>query len=105
MTALISPFAPGFTDEAAGDLAAVLRILGDPVRLRILSLLKASGSMTVLELTAALPITQPTVSSHLRILREAGLITSRKEGRFLFSSLDRNGMRRVAQLIHPGGAW
>ena len=62
------------------------KALGDETRQRMLSLLK-SREMCVCELITALSMTQPTTSHHLRILEEANLIKSRKEGKWVFYSI------------------
>src|SRR5258708_10164369 len=63
-------------EGAAAGLAQVFKALGDPVRLRLVSLIGAhqGGEVCVCELTTAFELTQPTISHHLRILREAGII-------------------------------
>ncbi|MEO8106732.1 MAG: metalloregulator ArsR/SmtB family transcription factor [Actinomycetes bacterium] len=70
------------TDEAAQQLAHAFKALADPVRLRLLSIIAAapSGEVCACDLTAPVGKSQPTVSHHLKVLREAGLITSRKHG-------------------------
>ena len=70
------------TPDDAGQLAAVFAALGDPVRLRLLSLLASSGQPSVCACDLVEPVgkSQPTVSHHLRVLREAGLVTSEKRG-------------------------
>ena len=57
----------------------VMKALSDPNRVKIVKLLQ-HRSLCVCELQAALQIAQPTVSSHLKVLEDAGLVTSRKEG-------------------------
>ncbi len=57
----------------------VMKALSDPNRVKIVKMLQRK-EMCVCELTAALEIAQPTVSSHLKMLEEAGLVRSRKEG-------------------------
>jgi ArsR family transcriptional regulator len=65
----------------AERLSEDLQILGHPVRLQILDLLaRHAGQVCVCDLEGALPIKQPTVSHHLRLLREAGLIDSERHG-------------------------
>ena len=66
----------------AQQLAHAFKALADPVRLRLLSIIAAapSGEVCACDLTAPVGKSQPTVSHHLKILREAGLITSRKHG-------------------------
>ncbi|MCF6471943.1 helix-turn-helix transcriptional regulator [Nonomuraea sp. MG754425] len=77
-------------DEAAG-LARVFKALGDPIRVRLLSLIGAhtGGRVTgegvcVCELTGAFTVTAPTISHHLKVLREAGLIDSRRRGTWVY---------------------
>jgi ArsR family transcriptional regulator len=70
------------TDSAGG-----FRALGDGTRMRILELL-ANGELCVCDLTAAIDIPQPLLSHHLRILREAGFITARKDGRWSYYALN-----------------
>jgi DNA-binding transcriptional ArsR family regulator len=64
---------------AQGSLDATLAALGDPTRRAILARL-ALGEATVNELAAPLPISQPAVSRHIRVLAEAGLIVQRVDG-------------------------
>ena len=64
--------------------AKAFRALGDPVRLRIVSLLLEHGELTVSELTAQLPVSQPRVSTHLKCLVGCGFATVRREGRNAF---------------------
>jgi ArsR family transcriptional regulator len=104
MTALRSPFARGFTSEAADDLAATLKVLADPTRLKILSLLHFSGPMTGVEVGSCLPLQQPTVSYHLKMLAAAGLITVTYRGVFHTRSLRAGRMRALALLLDPGQA-
>jgi ArsR family transcriptional regulator len=66
--------------------ATGFRALGDTTRIRILELL-ARGELCVCDLTAAIEIPQPLLSHHLRILREAGFITARKDGRWSYYAL------------------
>ena len=62
---------------------SVMKALADPTRLRILRLLEA-GEMCVCQIVAVLPAGQSTVSQHLGILKRAGLVIDRKEGRWVF---------------------
>jgi ArsR family transcriptional regulator len=66
---------------AAERLTADLSILAHPVRLQLLDvLLHNEGRVCVCDLEAAVPVKQPTVSHHLRLLRAAGLVTSERVG-------------------------
>lgn len=74
-------------DEAeAGRLAAALRVLAEPARLRLLSIIGAQpdGEACVCDLTAPLGLTQPTVSHHLKVLADAGLVEREQRGRWAY---------------------
>lgn len=68
------------------DPSRLFRAFGDPLRLRILHLLR-SGEVCVGDLVEALRAPQPTVSRQLAVLREAGLIAARRDGRWSFYAL------------------
>jgi ArsR family transcriptional regulator len=70
------------------DLKLSLRAMADVVRLNILHQLAGQGEITVTDLVSALAISQPLVSWHLRILRRAGLVSTRRQGREVLCSLD-----------------
>jgi len=72
--------------EAASRLAAVLRVLADPGRLRILSLIESQPTREacVCHLTDALGLSQPTVSHHLRVLYEAQLVDRERRGNWVY---------------------
>ncbi|MCZ7663417.1 MAG: metalloregulator ArsR/SmtB family transcription factor [Thermoleophilia bacterium] len=75
--------APGLPLERATDLSESLQVLGHPIRLQILDILaRRGGEVCVCDLEAALPVKQPTVSHHLRILREAGLVGAERRGQW-----------------------
>jgi ArsR family transcriptional regulator len=67
------------------DDAALFKSLADPHRLAMLATLaKAEDEVCVCDFTGALPLEQPTVSHHLRILREAGLVTCERRGTWVY---------------------
>ena len=72
--------------HAAADLARGFKALGDPVRLRLLSLIaaRAGDEVCVCELTDAFTLTGPTISHHLKVLREAGLVDSERRGTWVY---------------------
>lgn len=72
-------------DEAEG-LAAALKVIADPARLRLLSLIQAQpdGEACVCHLTEPLGLTQPTVSHHLKVLLNAGLVEREQRGSWAF---------------------
>jgi len=65
-------------------LSASLKALGDPVRLRLFSLLGKHGELCVCHLVDALKLPQSTVSRHLSVLRHAGLVQTRREGKWMY---------------------
>ena len=71
------------------ELARVFKALGDPVRLRLLSMIAShdGGEVCVCDLTPAFDLAQPTISHHLKILREAGLITAHRRGTWVYYRL------------------
>lgn len=73
-------------EVAAQRLAGALRVLADPARLRLLSLVAAhpSGEACVCDLTGSLELSQPTVSHHMRVLADAGLVEREQRGRWAF---------------------
>ena len=73
-------------EQAAERLAGALRVLADPARLRLLSLIGAhpDGEACVCDLTAPLGLSQPTVSHHLKVLNEAGLVGREQRGKWVF---------------------
>jgi ArsR family transcriptional regulator len=93
-------------ETAAAGLAQVFKALGDPVRLRLLSLIGAhrGGEVCVCDLTTAFDLSQPTISHHLRVLREAGIITSERRGTWVYYRLVPAALERMAALLSvPGG--
>jgi ArsR family transcriptional regulator len=75
------------------ELANVFKALSDETRLRILTLLE-QGELCVCDLFSALDMIQPKVSFHLGVLREAGLIKDRKEGRWVHYRIDDSDLFR-----------
>ena len=88
------------TREAADDMARMFKAIGDPVRLRLLSLIASAGSETcVCDLNDAFDLTQPTISHHLKVLREAGLVSSERRGTWVYYRLDPEALARLAALL------
>jgi ArsR family transcriptional regulator len=84
-----------------GNLAALFKAIGDPVRLRLLSLIASheGGEACVCELTAAFELTGPTISHHLKVLREAGIITSERRGTWVYYRLVPAVLDRMGALL------
>jgi len=74
------------TMEQAGQVAPLLKALADPVRLRLLSLVAShdEGEACICDLNAAFDLTQPTISHHMRVLHEAGLVDRDKRGVWVY---------------------
>ncbi|HET9690732.1 MAG TPA: metalloregulator ArsR/SmtB family transcription factor [Acidimicrobiales bacterium] len=94
-----APLAP----DDARDLAQGFTALADPVRLRVLSMLAAApgGEVCVCDFVAPLGKSQPTISHHLKVLGDAGLVHGDRRGRWVWYSLDRD---RLASLRAALGA-
>ena len=88
-------------EAAAAGLAQVFKALADPVRLRLVSLIGAhqGGEVCVCELTDAFDLTQPTISHHLRVLREARIIGSERRGTWVYYRLQPAVLERMAALL------
>jgi len=85
--------------EALREAAVVHKALADPTRLRILERLSA-GEGTVSDLMRHVDLSQPLVSWHLRRLRQAGLVETRRSGREVIYSLSRDALRRFHEQEH-----
>ncbi len=79
-------------------MARVFKAMGDENRLTILTLLQA-GERCACRLQEALNISQPTLSHHMRILLDAGLVSARKEGKWIYYSLSKTGTRQARELL------
>jgi len=77
--------------------AALLKAVADPYRLTMLATLAgATDEVCVCDFTEALPLNQPTVSHHLRILREAGLVTCERRGTWVYYRLAADAKKRLS---------
>ncbi|HUS17616.1 MAG TPA: metalloregulator ArsR/SmtB family transcription factor [Chloroflexia bacterium] len=95
--------APSLNDEAAQQLSDDLALLAHPIRIRILDLLaRQEGQVCVCDLDGALPVKQPTVSHHLRLLREAGLIDCEKHGLWAYYFVKRDALAALRARVSDG---
>src|SRR5215211_3013471 len=86
--------------EEAQQISDDLQILGHPVRLQILIILaRSAGQVCVCDLEAAVPVKQPTVSHHLRLLREAGLIDCERKGLWAYYFVQREALAALRARI------
>ncbi|HSN04802.1 MAG TPA: metalloregulator ArsR/SmtB family transcription factor [Nitrospira sp.] len=95
----------GVTGKNRGKVAAVFSALGDETRLEILAQLRG-GERCVCELTEAIETGQSRLSFHLKVLKEAGLIKDRPEGRWIYYSIHADAMEELedmVRLLREGG--
>src|SRR5690348_9453655 len=97
--------AEALSDTEAVDLARGFKALGDPVRLRLLSLIAArsGGEVCVCELTDAFSLTGPTISHHLRVLREAGLVDCQRRGTWVYYWVVPDALAALSRLLDTSG--
>lgn len=91
-------------EEAAAGMARVFKALGDPVRLRLVSLIGAhqGGQVCVCELNTAFSLTQPTISHHLKVLREAGIIDCERRGTWVYYWVIPAALQQLSAVLHLG---
>ena len=89
------------TADEAGDLSRVLKAIADPARLRLLSMVAAheGGEACVCDLTEPLGLSQPTVSHHLKVLVDAGLLTREKRGVWAYYALVPGALDALAGVL------
>jgi ArsR family transcriptional regulator len=80
------------------DLVLLARALADPTRIRILAALR-QGELCVCELYDALELNQSTLSGHLQIIRQAGLVSTRRQGKWIYYRLEPNLVPMVDMLF------
>ncbi|HEX3785304.1 MAG TPA: metalloregulator ArsR/SmtB family transcription factor [Pseudonocardiaceae bacterium] len=89
------------TEDQSLDLAHVFKALGDPVRLRLLSLIAshAGGEACVCDLTDAFDLTGPTISHHLKVLREAGIIDGERRGTWVYYRVQPTVLQKLSSVL------
>jgi ArsR family transcriptional regulator len=94
------------TADQAVTLAAVFKALSDPVRLRLLSLIgsHAGGEACVCDLTPAFEVSEPTISHHLKVLRESGLVTSQRRASWVYYRVVPQALAGLAELLDASDA-
>jgi ArsR family transcriptional regulator, arsenate/arsenite/antimonite-responsive transcriptional repressor len=103
-----SPLAASpLSGEQAAGLAPMFKALGDPVRLRLLSMIASTAEVCVCELTDGFDVSGPTISHHLRVLREAGLVDCERRATWVYYWVRPEAMRQLSALLDvavPAGA-
>jgi ArsR family transcriptional regulator len=90
--------------SAAVDLAVKFKALSDPVRLQLLSSVAshAGGEACVCDISAGLEVSQPTVSHHLKVLRDAGLLTSQRRASWVYYAVVPEALAVLSTLLSAG---
>lgn len=88
-------------EQDAASLAGVFKALSDPVRLRLLSSIasRAGQQACVCDLSEGIELTQPTISHHLKVLREAGLLESERRASWVYYQLVPAALARLSEVL------
>jgi ArsR family transcriptional regulator, arsenate/arsenite/antimonite-responsive transcriptional repressor len=106
LAACCAPVTGELMDPAAADrLAGVLKALAEPTRLRLLSLVaaRAGGEACVCDMTEPVGLSQPTVSHHLKILVDAGILQREQRGKWAYYRLVPGALTTLADLVSATG--
>ncbi|MGI5290185.1 ArsR/SmtB family transcription factor [Nonomuraea polychroma] len=87
--------------EQAMEVARVFKALGDPVRLRILSIVASheGGEVCVCDITSAFDLAQPTISHHLKVLKDVGLLASERRASWVYYRLVPDTLAELSALL------
>ncbi|ROT33467.1 metalloregulator ArsR/SmtB family transcription factor [Micromonospora sp. HM5-17] len=90
--------------QTAAVLAPAFKALGDPVRLQLMSMIASApaGEICVCDLTPAFDLSGPTISHHLKTLRETGLVDAERRGTWVYYRARPGIMRQLASLLQIG---
>jgi ArsR family transcriptional regulator len=88
-------------EEAAAELSRMFKALSDPIRLRLLSLIASheGGEACVCDLTGPFDVSQPTISHHLKVLREAGLVGSERRATWVYYWVLPEALAKLSALL------
>lgn len=89
------------SEPAAVELAKTLKALADPVRLRLFSTIasRSGGEACVCDISGGIDVSQPTVSHHLKVLRDAGLLTSERRASWVYYTVVPAALRELSVLL------
>lgn len=90
---------PRIVEESRNATVDVFRALGDPVRLELLAHVAAHGPICVCHLEEALAYRQSRISKHLGILRRAGLVTSRRDGTWVYYTVEKEALEIAREFL------
>ena len=89
----------GVDEAAAARLAPMFKALGDPIRLRLAAMIASAAEVCVCELTPAFEVSGPTISHHLKVLREAGLVDSERRGTWVYYRIRSDAVAELGGLL------
>lgn len=101
-SACCSPLTGGVLDTAAAEqLASVFKALGDPARVKLVSLIAAAedGEACICDLTEPLGLSQPTVSHHMKLLVDSGLVGRDQRGKWAYYRVNTEALDRIAAAV------
>lgn len=86
---------------AAVELAGLLKALSDPVRLRLLSVIasRSGAEACVCDISVGIDVTQPTISHHLKVLRNAGLLVSERRGSWVYYRVIPEALQKLSTVL------
>jgi ArsR family transcriptional regulator len=89
------------SEQSATEMAKKLKALADPVRLRLFSAIAshAGGEACVCDISDGIDVSQPTVSHHLKVLRDAGLLTSERRASWVYYAVVPEALRELSGLL------
>lgn len=96
-----APAGEALDAETAQRLAGLLKVIADPTRLRLLSMVAAhaDGEACICDLTEPVALSQPTVSHHMKVLAEAGLLKRQQRGKWAYYRLVPGALDALARLV------
>jgi ArsR family transcriptional regulator len=100
-----APVHPDISPERAKRMAAIAKALGDPIRLQLVDVLrKHAGKVCVCELVPLFELSQPTVSHHLKVLRDAGIVASERKGLWAYYYVIPDSLEELTAWLMPSSS-
>jgi len=90
---------PALSEQDADELVVMLKALADPVRLRLINLIAQSDEACACDLPAALGRSQPTISHHLKVLVQAGLLEREQRGKWAWFSIRHEQLHALSEVF------
>jgi ArsR family transcriptional regulator len=96
------PGTPAMSPETAAVVAGRFKALADPTRVAIVNRLAGASELCVCDLTDAFSLGQPTISHHLKVLREAGLVDVARRGKWAYYRIVPETIEQLGAILSPG---